>query len=140
MTTKTEAPDVGTVYAAASERARQAKAEAGRTPGALDYFVGNANGRGLIRIEACSESPEAGDHIASLTRTAKNEANAKHIVLCWNTHEELVEALEGAAKALAMLTEPDAIKSTSVQHAWAQCIAAERSARAALKAATGGVK
>lgn len=49
------------------------------TPGPWDWFVGNSNGRGLIRIERGSEAPDAGGHIASLTRGAENEANARLI-------------------------------------------------------------
>lgn len=59
-----------------------------------DYFVGNANGRGLVRIEAASESADAGSHIASMARGAVSEANAAHIVRCVNNFDALVEALK----------------------------------------------
>jgi hypothetical protein len=44
----------------------------------------------------------------------------------------MVAALKEATNALAMMTAPDAIRATSVQHAWAQAVAAEATARAAL--------
>ena len=46
----------------------------------LNYFVGNANGRGLIRIEV----EGTGEHIASLTRSKRNEAWAHRIVQAVN--------------------------------------------------------
>lgn len=64
-----------------------------RTKGPWDYFVGNANGRGLIRIEAHCDSVEAGKHIASMPRGADSEANASFIVLACNSHYSLVEAI-----------------------------------------------
>lgn len=45
---------------------------------------------------------------------------------------EAVEALEGCRTTLAMLTEPKDIRSTTVTHAWAQAVEAERKARAVL--------
>lgn len=45
------------------------------TPGPWDYFVGNANGRGLIRIE----QQGTGVHIASMPRGVVSEANARLI-------------------------------------------------------------
>jgi len=51
---------------------------------------------------------------------------------------ELLEALRKCQAALAMLTAPDAIKSSSVLHAWAHCVEAEAAARAAISKATGG--
>lgn len=46
----------------------------------------------------------------------------------------LMEALKTAQTVLAMMIAPDAIKSTTVQHAWAHAIEAEAKARAALTA------
>lgn len=46
--------------------------------------------------------------------------------------EPLVEALEQCQSALAMVIAPEAIKSTSVLHAFAQATEAERKARAAI--------
>lgn len=45
--------------------------------GPYDYFVGNANGRGLIRIECGNESADAGEHIASMPRGEKSERMAR---------------------------------------------------------------
>lgn len=50
---------------------------------------------------------------------------------------DLLEALSAAQAALAMMTAPDAIKATSVQHAWAQAVEAEAKARAAIAKAEG---
>lgn len=47
--------------------------------------------------------------------------------------ERMREALGLAQKSLAMLTEPSAIRSTSVYSAWVQAVEAERKARAALE-------
>jgi len=63
-----------------------------RTP--WTYFVGNANGRGLIRIEV----EDTGEHITSMPRGAADEANAAHIVRCVNAHPRLVAALERFAR------------------------------------------
>jgi hypothetical protein len=49
----------------------------------------------------------------------------------------LLEALKCCQSALAMVTAPDTIRSTSVTVAWATCIAAEAQARAALAQAGG---
>ena len=57
------------------------------TPGPWDYFVGNANGRGLIRIEAGNDSGKAGHHIASMPRGAESESNADLICKAVNSHE-----------------------------------------------------
>jgi hypothetical protein len=48
--------------------------------GQIDYFVGNANGQGLIRIEQHG----TGKHIASMPRGASSEADADRIINCWN--------------------------------------------------------
>jgi hypothetical protein len=49
------------------------------TPGPWDYFVGNANGRGLIRVETACQAPVAGVHITSLARGVQSEADARLI-------------------------------------------------------------
>ena len=64
------------------------------TPGPLNYFVGNANGKGLIRIETDADAPVAGVHIASMPRGAQSEADAARLVLAWNCHEDMLEALK----------------------------------------------
>lgn len=62
----------------------------------------------------------------------EGRANAEHIVHAVNVFEDLVSALKEARGALALMTSPDAIQSSSVQHAWAQAVAAEARARSAL--------
>lgn len=70
------------------------KQKAKHTPGPWTYFVGNANGRGLIRIEQYG----TGEHITSLARGAIGEANAGRIVACVNACEGMnTETLEVAA-------------------------------------------
>lgn len=49
----------------------------------------------------------------------------------------LVEALREAQSALALMVSPDAIRQSTVSHAFAQATAAEAKARAALALATG---
>lgn len=61
----------------------------------LTYFIGNANGRGLIRIE----DADTGEHIASLTRD--QHARAKSLTHRYNCHDELVAALKQAAYDIA---------------------------------------
>ena len=48
--------------------------------------------------------------------------------------DEMAKALEHCQSALAMIIAPDAIKTTSVLHAFAQATEAECNARAALQA------
>lgn len=50
---------------------------------------------------------------------------------------EMFEALRECQKALDSIVGPDAIKATSVSHAYAQALAAEVKARAALSKAEG---
>lgn len=45
---------------------------------------------------------------------------------------DLVTALRQCRSVLAMLTEPESIRATTVHHAWAQAVAAEQQARKAL--------
>lgn len=66
------------------------------TPGPWTYFVGNADGRGLIRIEVDRSADGAGTHIASMQRGTQSEANAAFIVRACNAHDGLVAALETA--------------------------------------------
>lgn len=56
------------------------------TKGPWNYFVGNANGRGLIRIEVDG----TGEHIASMPRGKKSEDRARLIAAA----PELLEALQ----------------------------------------------
>jgi len=50
---------------------------------------------------------------------------------------ELLAALQEARETLAMLTDPERIQQSRVQIAWAQAVAAEAKARAAIAKATG---
>jgi Lar family restriction alleviation protein len=69
-------------------------------------------------------SAESGEYIEDWnTRTAVNTYPAV---------EGLVKALEDCRSTLSMLTEPNEIRSSSVQHAWAQAVECERKARSAL--------
>lgn len=47
--------------------------------------------------------------------------------------ERLAKALKECQLALAALTAPEAIKTTTIAVAWANCVAAEAEARSALK-------
>lgn len=69
-------------------------------------------------------------------------------IAAWNTrtpdathlrevNAALVEALREAQSALALMVSPDAIRQSTVSHAFAQATAAEAKARAALALATG---
>lgn len=67
------------------------------TKGPWDYFVGKANGRGLIRIETGQGTKPQGEHIASLVRNQQSEANARLIAAA----PDLLEALIKARKFMA---------------------------------------
>lgn len=70
----------------------------------------------------------------ALTATLEEaRANARLIAAA----PDMLAALRASQAALAMLTAPDAIKSTSVQHAWAQAVEAESKVRAAIERAEG---
>lgn len=60
--------------------------------------------------------------------TAKAERDALQAEV-----ERLKEALKLCQSVLAMMTAPDAIRSTSVMHAWTHAVEAEATARAALQ-------
>lgn len=68
------------------------------TGGEWDYFVGNANGRGLIRIEQHG----TGKIISTMVRGEISEANARRIVACVNALEgmdtEMLETLKSNLK------------------------------------------
>lgn len=59
--------------------------------GPLTYFVGNSNGRGLIRIE----EEDTGEHIASAPRGTQSEANIAELVRRYNSHDAILAALKG---------------------------------------------
>lgn len=71
------------------------------TTGPWTYFVGNANGRGLIRIE----QEGTGKHIASLVRGDEAEKNAALIAAAPELRNELalaciwLERLDGSNEA-----------------------------------------
>lgn len=101
------------------------------------YFVGNANGRGLIRIEGDISSEEAGHHIASMARGAVSEANAAFIVRACNSHNDLLEALRGLCLGSAEMEQAlwgefsdDQMGTTTFR------LGALRNARAAIAKAT----
>lgn len=62
----------------------------------LDYFVGNSNGRGLIRIEGHG----TGEHVASAPRGAESEKRVAEVCRRYNCHADLLAALERAHTAL----------------------------------------
>lgn len=64
------------------------------TPGPWDFFIGNTNGRGLIRIEASIDSPAAGTHIASLARGKISEENARLIAVAPELLKAAINYLE----------------------------------------------
>lgn len=63
-------------------------------------------------------------------------ASLSHDETATATIEGLREALTTCHEALKMLTAPDAIRTTTVGHAWAQAVAAELAARKALAASS----
>lgn len=65
-------------------------------PESLAVFVGNANGRGLIRIE----EENTGKHIASAPRGEESEKIIFEIARRYDLHTELLEALEEAVNGL----------------------------------------
>lgn len=62
------------------------------------------------------------------------EANARLI----SAAPDMLKALEACLSALSTMTDPGAIKTSSVQNAWAQAVEASVRARAAISKATGG--
>lgn len=77
-----------------------------------------------------------GDEIDRLHATVHDLK--RDLVAAKRSSQALVEALEKCQRALAMLTEPEAIEGSSVQHAWAHAVEAEAAARAALAAVREG--
>jgi len=69
--------------------------------GELTYFVGNANGRGLIRIEVAG----TGEHVASMPRGQKSEVYAKLITNRYNSHSAQQAKVEGLVRALTKAHE-----------------------------------
>lgn len=65
-------------------------------------------------------------------------ANPANVLALIAQRAALLEALEAAQSALAMMVNPASIQATDVGYAWAQCVAAETKARAAITLANGG--
>jgi hypothetical protein len=113
------------------------------TAGPWDYFVGNANGRGLVRVEAAISSDDAGEHICSFPRGSKGEAHAALLAEAGTvlheaglTPRQLAEQRDELLAALQWaLAELD--KSTSYAHP-GQFLACDTRARAAIAKATAG--
>jgi hypothetical protein len=91
------------------------------TPRPWNYFVGDANGRGLIRIE----QHNTGEHIASMLRNEASEANARLIAAA----PDLLAALQG------LLTHA-CIADAAPEDVDEEDRALERAARAAIAEAT----
>ncbi|TPK42266.1 MULTISPECIES: hypothetical protein [unclassified Mesorhizobium] len=91
--------------------------EAKHTPGPWDYFVGNANGRGLVRIETANDAPVAGIHIASMVRGTESEANA-----C------LIAAAPDMLAALQILHKWFEVTGSSINARWDRIPPLERKA------------
>ena len=64
------------------------------------YFVGNANGRGLIRIECGLRSTDAGHHIASMPRGPRSAADAKLLTEAVNSSAAQAQRIEKLETAL----------------------------------------
>lgn len=92
-----------------------------------------------IQISGSGGATSFTRRIVEFRGTDVDEVNAAFIVRAVNSYDthraliaELVEALEASQSALAMLTEPKEIRTTSVQQAWAVAVDAELKARRAL--------
>lgn len=64
--------------------------------GDLDCFFGNADGRGLTRIEVHG----TGEHVASMPRGSVSEATALEICRRWNAHTDLLAACIALSKRM----------------------------------------
>lgn len=78
-------------------------------PEQLDYFVGNANGRGLIRIEGYG----TGEHIASASRGKESEAHIAEIVRRYNAAPTLLA--ERDALRAALLEAEGALRGAALE-------------------------
>ena len=72
-----------------------------------EYFKGNANGKGLVRIESGIDARPSGIHIASLVRNEESEANAAFIVKACNTHEKLVKIARAYRNLLKTMAQTE---------------------------------
>lgn len=67
-----------------------------------------------------------------VAKMANNDPGAEALARVMSASLVMAEALKQAQRALAMLVEPEAIRSTTRINAWAACVAAEQKVRAAL--------
>lgn len=109
-----------------------------KPPEQLDCFVGNANGRGLIRLEGY----QTGVHIASMPRGAQSEAYAAEICRRYNAHANLLAALENLLTydrvvRPAFRSKPVGAPNSSVRIDQDKLIALEDAALAAIARAKG---
>ena len=122
-------------------------ADVKHTPGPWTYFVGNANGRGLIRVEVCGTASEnCGHHIASFTRGHENEANARLIaaapdlLAACKLHAAWAKSEKDGPKYPEGVTRDKG--GDAIWRAWWEanldlCARAEEATRAAIAKATG---
>lgn len=89
------------------------------TLGPWTWFKGNANGKGLIRIESSCDARPSGIHISSLTRSPENEANAALIAAA----PELLEACNAYIRYLQAKIDSGRFKYAEAQLK-NQCLAA----------------
>lgn len=106
------------------------------TPERLTYFVGNANGRGLIRIEVDG----TGEHVASMPRGFASEYRANRIATCVNACAGIPDPASTLASVRAALEELIAAEDASIDQFTAVEIdrieAAMTAARAAIASLT----
>ena len=112
------------------------------TPGPWEYRTGQSYDWGWVTTAtgefiAQAKDPRArDDRTLDAHRVAKTdpwEANARLIAAA----PKMLEALTACQTALAMMTEPDEIKRSSVLNAWTVAVAAEAKARQAISLARG---
>lgn len=84
---------------------------------------------GVLIGEAWIECPGPGG--------SKHIMDADAVAQLWAAAPDMYEALKGCVAVLAILTAPEAIRRTTVSHAWASALAAESKARTALSKAEG---
>ncbi len=101
----------------------------------LPWSVDPENLAGVL-TEDRLDTPWAIAHCAGFAPQDLNGiGNAAFIVRACNAHYQMLEALKVAQSALAMLTDPEAIKTNRAQVAWATAVEAELAARNAIAAA-----
>ena len=78
----------------------------------------------------------ASEHPMAISQANEAHFLREEIAHLREVNAALVEALREAQSALALMVSPDAIRQSTVSHAFAQATAAEAKARAALARAT----